>query len=143
MLNIDSEFKSLIPPLTKDEYAQLEQNLIRDGMREPIVVWNETIIDGHNRYEIAQKHGLDFNLEKISFHDCDSAKEWIVRNQFGRRNLSPYIRAQLALKLKPIISAKAKENQSCGQGGVLLSQNSVEARIDTQKELARRCSPAV
>ena len=137
MLNIDSEFKSLIPPLTADEYEQLEQNLLRDGVRDPIVVWDETIIDGHNRYELAQKHGLAFNLANMTFCNRDAAKEWIVRNQFGRRNLSPYIRAQLALKLKPIISIKAKENKACGQGGVLLPQNSVEAKIDTQKELAR------
>ncbi len=36
-------------------------------------------------------------------------------------------------------AAKAKKNQACGQGGVLLSQNSVKAieKIDTQKELAK------
>jgi hypothetical protein len=44
-------------------------------------------------------------------------------------------RARLALELKPIIAEKAKENQRGGQGGVLLSQKSVEAK-DTQKELA-------
>ena len=49
------------------------------------------------------------------------------------------IRGELALKRKHIIAAKARENQACGQGGVLLSQNSVKAseKIDTQKELAK------
>ena len=97
----------------------------------------QTVVDGHNRVELAQKHNIPVTLKHFKFRDRDAVKEWIIRNQFGRRNLSSYNRAQLALKLKPIISAKAKENQSCGQGGVLLPQNSVKARIDTQKELAR------
>jgi len=137
MFNIDNEFKSLIPPLTAEEFEQLEKNVLREGIRDPIVVWDGTVVDGHNRVELAQKHNIPVTLKHFKFRDRDAAKEWIIRNQFGRRNLSSYNRAQLALKLKPIISAKAKENQSCGQGGVLLPQNSVKARIDTQKELAR------
>ena len=49
------------------------------------------------------------------------------------------IRGELALKRKHIIAAKAKKNQACGQGGVLLCQNSDKAseKIDTKKELAK------
>lgn len=36
---------------------------------------------------------------------------WIIKNQFGRRNLTTYDRSLLALKLKPLIAAKAKVNQ--------------------------------
>ena len=48
-------------------------------------------------------------------------------------------RGELALKRKHIIAAKAKKNQACGQGGVLLCQNSDKAseKIDTKKELAK------
>ena len=37
--------------------------------------------------------------------------EWIILNQFGRRNLTAFQRGELALRLKPIIQAKAKERQ--------------------------------
>ena len=36
---IDPEFKELIPPLTDDEFKQLEANLLRDGCKEPLTVW--------------------------------------------------------------------------------------------------------
>ena len=49
VLEIDPEFKTLIRPLRKDEYLQLEVNLAVDGCREPIITWNNIIIDGHNR----------------------------------------------------------------------------------------------
>ena len=140
---VDEEFKSLIPPLSPDEYSQLEENIVRDGIRDPLVVWHvpngdDILIDGHNRFEISIKHaGIPFQIKRMDFLDRDTAKQWIILNQFGRRNLSAYDHSVLVLKLKPLIAKKAKENQRGGQGGVLLSQKSAEAKpIDTRKELA-------
>ena len=87
-LMIDREFQSLIRPLYKNEYLQLEANLIIDGCREPIVVWNGIIIDGHNRYRICQEHEIPFPVEEKSFDCREEAIAWICANQLGRRNLS-------------------------------------------------------
>lgn len=54
-LKTDEEFKHLIRPLRQREYTQLEQNILSDGCRDPIVVWNDVIVDGHNRYEICMR----------------------------------------------------------------------------------------
>lgn len=132
---MEIRFKNIIPALSLDEYNQLEKNILNDGIREPLVVWDGTLIDGHNRYSIAKKHNLDYSTVNIDFPDDNAAKEWIILNQFGRRNINGFQRSELAIELKPIIAARAKENQRGGQGGVLLSQKSVEAK-DTQKELA-------
>ena len=83
-LIIDSEFKDLIPPLSDEEFKQLEKNLLRDGIREPLTVWQGILIDGHNRYEIAQAHGLEFKTVEMQFDSRDDVKLWIVKNQFGR-----------------------------------------------------------
>ncbi len=133
---IDNEFKKLIPPLTPDEFKQLEENIISEGIRDNLIIWNNILIDGHNRYEIAQKHGIKFNIIEKNFSNREDVKIWIIKNQFGRRNISAYDRSRLALQLEPLIAGKAKERQKGGQGGILLSQKSVEAKIDTQKELA-------
>jgi len=132
---MDTRFKHIIPPLSADEYAQLEKNILQDGIREPLVVWGDTLIDGHNRLSIAQKHGLEYKTVSMDFGDDKAAKEWIILNQFGRRNINNYQRSVLALELKPIIAEKAKERQRGGQGGVLLPQISAKA-TDTRKELA-------
>lgn len=110
-LIIDSEFKDLIPPLSDEEFKQLEKNLLRDGIQDPLKVWNNTLIDGHNRYLIANRHGLHFTTVDMQFASRDDVKIWIVKNQFGRRDLTTYERSVIALKLKPVIAAKAKENQ--------------------------------
>ena len=107
MIQIDQEFKDLIPALTEEEYKQLEANILSEGIRDSLLVWNGILIDGHNRYEIATKYGLSYDVQEMEFADRAEAERWIILNQFGRRNLSKYDRSELALKLKPIITAKA------------------------------------
>ena len=137
---IDEEFKSLIPPLSDDEFRQLEANCVRDGIRDPLVVWpqddgNDILVDGHNRFRISAMHsGIRFDIKRMGFKSRDEVKQWIILNQFGRRNLSAYDRSVLALKLKPMIAEKAKENERLGGKG---SQKSVNHKTDTQKELAK------
>ena len=56
-LKIDPEFQSQIPPLTDDEFKQLEENILKEGkLLSPLIVWGNTLVDGHNRYEIVQEH---------------------------------------------------------------------------------------
>jgi N6-adenosine-specific RNA methylase IME4 len=133
-LKIDVEFKKLIPKLTDDEFNQLEKNILDDGIRDKIIIWQDTIIDGHNRYKLAQKHNLDFETDEMDFDDRNDVKIWIIKNQFGRRNISNYDRSRLVLELEPLISAKAKEKQRDAGGAV--HQKSDKAVIDTKKELA-------
>lgn len=85
---IDPEFKKLIPPLTTDEYAGLEKSIIEEGCRDPLVVWGNTIIDGHNRYEICRRHNINFEFIIKRFPSLQDAKEWIINNQLSRRNLT-------------------------------------------------------
>ncbi len=137
-LKIDAEFKALIPPLTSDEFQQLEENVLRDGIQDPLKVWKDTLVDGHNRYEIAQRHGLNFTTTELQFGSRDDVIIWIIKNQFGRRNLSAYDRSLLALKLKPFIAAKAKENLVTHTAeGYQRCQKSDNAVVDTKKEIAK------
>ena len=87
-LQIDDEFKHLIRPLKRKEFLQLEQNLLADGCRDPIVVWNDVIVDGHNRYEICTRHGIPFYTKDMEFECREAAIAWICANQLGRRNIT-------------------------------------------------------
>lgn len=89
-LIVDPEFRDKVPPLTETEFKTLEANIVKDGkVLMPIMVWNETIIDGHNRYSIVQKYpAIPFKVEEIDFADRYEAIVWICRNQLGRRNLT-------------------------------------------------------
>lgn len=87
-MTINDSFKKLIPPLTPDEYVQLEANCLADGIRDPLVVWQGVLIDGHNRLAIANKHGLDYTVVEKEFEDENGVIDWMCANQLGRRNIS-------------------------------------------------------
>lgn len=135
-LKINQEFKKLIPPLLDEEFKQLEKNCIKEGIRDAILLWNDFIIDGHNRYEIAKKNNLDFKTIEKDFKDENQVKEWMILNQFGRRNLSNYQRSVLALQLENVFREKAKENQGLRTD---IPQKSAESLkpIETRQELAK------
>ena len=110
-LIIDNEFKNLIPLLDEKERLQLEENILRDGIQDPLKTWNGIIVDGHNRYTLAQKHGLTFETIEMDFADRSEAKIWILKNQLGRRNLIAPVRIKLALLVETEIAQKAKARQ--------------------------------
>lgn len=95
VLEIDQEFKTLIRPLKKDEYLQLEVNLTIDGCREPIITWNNIIIDGHNRYEICNRLRIPYAVREMPFESREEVIIWICSNQLGRRNISEETRRYL------------------------------------------------
>jgi len=138
-MQIKQEFKDLIPPLTKEEFKQLENNCMSEGIREKILTWNGFIIDGHNRFEIATRWDLDYETESKHFDDEEAVKEWMILNQFGRRNLSNYQRSVLALELEDVFSKKAKENISIENKNRSTDLAKLPKReaVDTRKELSK------
>ena len=94
-LIIDEEFRTLIRPLRRDEYQQLEINLSVDGCRDPIITWNRIIIDGHNRYEICNRRHIPYAVTEMKFDSREDAVIWICTNQLGRRNITEETRKYL------------------------------------------------
>ena len=90
-LRIDPEFKAQIPPLTQEERRQLEENILAEGeLLAPILVWNGTIVDGHNRYEILQSHPeIPCSVRDLELETREEVLVWICKHQLGRRKLTP------------------------------------------------------
>ena len=114
-ITIDNEFRTLIPPLTAEEFSQLEANCIENGIQDSLKTWNGILVDGHNRHMIAEKHGLEYKTEEMEFSSRDDVKLWIIKNQLGRRNLDKWQRFDLAKSLDAIESAKARERMLSGK----------------------------
>ena len=106
---IDPELKSIMSELAKDEKDTLEKSLLQDGYKgPPIVVWEDTIIDGHNRYELCRKHNIPFEVQEMRFDSKDEVIQWMIRAQIGRRNLSKAQRCALVRRFRPIYEKEAK-----------------------------------
>ena len=92
---VDPQFYRLIPPLTKDEFEQLEKNILSEGCLDPICVWKGLILDGHNRFTICMKYSISYQTREIHLGSRQEAIAWICANQLGRRNISAETRRYL------------------------------------------------
>jgi len=142
MPNIDPEFQALIPPLSAEEYAQLEADIVKEGRcRDTIKIWDNLIIDGHHRWEIALKHKLNYQLEDMWFlQDREEAILWIINNQLGRRNISKSARIELSKKKNANLKEQGKTNQATAGGDKkslsMISSKAVNP-VDTRKAVAK------
>lgn len=142
VLQIDPEFESKIPPLTEDEYQQLAENIISEGVvLMPLIVWNGTIVDGHNRYKIVQEHPeIIFTVHEKDFDNRYEALVWICNNQLGRRNLTPIQKKMLvgdryeAEKMAHGGDRKSEEAKSSGQNDHLKSASEGATRRRISEE---------
>ena len=122
-IKIKKEFKELIEPLKAVEYKQLEENILKEGIREPILTWDGFIVDGHNRFEIAKEYNLVYTVKeldkkKLGLFSKKEVKDYIIDNQLGRRNISDFSKYMLIRteKEKLLIEGKEKQKETLKQG---------------------------
>jgi len=120
---IDQEFKNLLPVLPAETFALLEESLLEHGCMHPLTLWNDILIDGHNRYEIATRHSIPFAVVSKEFASRDDVIIWIIKTQVERRNLTPkqlsYYRG-MHYKAEKRLVTNAKGNN---QHNVVVDQN--------------------
>ncbi len=110
---INDELRAFVDPLTDIEYAALERSLQAEGCRDALVLWRDTLIDGHNRYEICQKHGIPFRtVHNNNFASIEDVMLWMNDNHLARRSVSDFQRGVLALKKKEIVTARMAEKMA-------------------------------
>ena len=146
------ELAGLLPPLTEEQLAALEADILQNGCYSPVIVNEElVIVDGHNRQALCEKHGIPYQMMVFHFDDTLEAMQWAVDTQKARRNLDMWELGKIALKLKPEVEARARARQSEAGGdqkseaAKSLSLNSDEAisdapvssaQTDTRQKLA-------
>jgi hypothetical protein len=109
-IKINEVLRAYIEPLTESEYVALERSILVEGCRDALVLWEDVLVDGHNRYQICQQHGIPFKVtENTSFRSLDDVKLWMIDNNLGRRSISDYQRGVLALRKKEIVAARVAD----------------------------------
>ncbi len=144
-LKINPELRDFIPPLSGEEKKQLENSLLKYGYKgAPIYIWHDCIVDGHNRYELCQKHNIEYPVEDLLLGDDATiidVMEWMINTQLGRRNLPPQQRIAVVKKFEKKIQEQAKENMSIGgssdKKGSPNGEPLIEKKIHTDKEIAK------
>jgi hypothetical protein len=133
---ISPAFAELLPPLTDEQYTALEVDILHNGCYSPVIVDEDmTIVDGHHRYEICEKHGIPYQMAVFAFENDLEAQRWALNTQKARRNLSTWELGQIVLKLKPELEAKAKETQG-ERTDLYLNSDKGDSGHDTTQILA-------
>lgn len=135
-LKINPLFEKACPPLTADEFKGLEDLILADGeIIQPILIWDGTIIDGHNRYAIAKKHNIGFETEEIGFESETEALLWIKENAINQRNLTPFAKFEMMKEVIEILEKEGKKKQVTRYKNRAKEE---EAGHDTAKEIASK-----
>lgn len=107
-ITISDELRPYIDPLTASEYAALERSILAEGCRDALVLWDDVLIDGHNRYAICSQHGIEFTtVQKDGFATIEDVMLWMIDNHLARRSVSDFQRGMLALRKKAILTGRA------------------------------------
>ncbi len=110
---VKEELKAYIDPLTADEHDALERSILAEGCRDALVLWNDVLVDGHNRYGICQKHDLPFQtVQNTRFQSMDDVHLWMIEQHLGRRSVSDFQRGVLALRKRDILAERHRADQA-------------------------------
>lgn len=144
-LQINPKFEQIIPPLTADEFAQLEENILKLGkITDPIQVWNGVIIDGHHRHKILKKHPeIEYSTMEMPFECEAEAIAWICCAQLGRRNINEMHRDYLLGKRYSAEKEfrggdrKSEPQKSKAQNEPLISTHVTAERIAQENNISK------
>jgi ParB-like chromosome segregation protein Spo0J len=134
------DIRTLIPPLSTMEYAQLEDSIREHGLLNAVQTGyvnnhGTFVLDGHNRRAICEKLGVEclYTEHPVTFESLEMAKVWTIDHQLGRRNVTNFVRGELVLKKKELVQAEALKRQSTG--GTQHMQNSAGAVAGATRDI--------
>ena len=110
-LKINEKFRSVAPPLSENEIRLLREDILANGCRDPLIVWDGVIVDGHHRYKVCRENNIPFLVMEMEFKDENEALVWIAKNQLGRRNLNSFQRCELVLPLESALTVEAEKRR--------------------------------
>lgn len=108
-LIIDPELRDAMTHLRESEMESLTRQIISEGCRDPLVVWNGVIVDGHNRYSICHEYNIPFEYVEMDFGSKEKAKLWMADNQLSRRNMNVFQKCEVIVPLEEPIKAQLEE----------------------------------
>lgn len=93
-LKVCEKFKRLVQPITGDELYRLEKE-VSQSCDAKILVYNDTIVDGYEKYDFAVKFGVPIKLISIPAYSFNEAVVWLCRTQLRRIDLTLMMRKYL------------------------------------------------
>jgi len=105
-------YVELYPPMRSDEFERLKEDIRINGVKHPIVVYNNLILDGRNRYNACKELGVVCPVTE--WDNNGSLLDYVISANSQRRDLTASQKAAVALLIKPLFAKEFKEHQRLG-----------------------------
>src|SRR5690606_28925468 len=108
-------FADDFPLMEGEEFADLVQDVKKNGLREPILLTHDgrTLVDGRNRYRACEAAGVDPVFERLGSHYTEPMiLDLIASKNLARRQLNAGQRAFLGLRYLERYDAATKEREA-------------------------------
>jgi len=92
-------FANIFPLMEGKEFDDLVEDIKRHGQLEPIVVHENKILDGRNRFRACKKAGIAPKIEKWIKQPGSTEMSYIVSQNLHRRHLNDGQRAMIAVDI--------------------------------------------
>src|SRR5262249_36087714 len=126
------ELANEFPLLEGEELDDLAKDIKNNGLREQIVLLDDKILDGRNRYNACKQIGYEFKQD--DFVPLDPEKDdpvlFVIAKNIRRRHLSPGQRAALVHEFEKRLKAAERERKKTRQYTGSLSDGT-DSRIPT------------
>jgi ParB-like chromosome segregation protein Spo0J len=116
----------LLPMMSEPEWEYFKEDISKNGVRVPVVVYQDQIIDGRNRWKACQE--LKIKCPAVKWHGPGSVLDYIVSCNIARRHLTTSQRAALATEALPLYEAEAKEREKMGRAKLPYPEKAGRAR---------------
>lgn len=103
----------LFPMMNGAEYEALREDIRQNGQREPIVLYEEAVIDGRNRLRACEELGI--NPETRIWDGNGSAIAFVISMNLQRRHLTSSQRAACAVSAMPHLKEEAEKRLQEGR----------------------------
>lgn len=103
------EYANLFPMMQPDELEDLVADVKRNGLIEPIVLYEDKILDGRNRFLACGEAGVKPHYE---YYKGDEPVSYVISKNLHRRHLNKSQWAGVAWKAKIMLAEEAKKRQA-------------------------------
>ncbi len=90
---LNRRFADLLPPPADGTRRLTEENLVRDGCREPLIVWRREnlriLLIGYDLFPFLKLHRVPFRIIEKSFASFEAASKFVVQYYLERNRLTP------------------------------------------------------
>ena len=106
------EIADLFPLIEGDEFKLLCGDIEKEGLNHPVILLDDKILDGRNRYRACVKVGIEPRYEKFEGED---PLAFVLSENLHRRHLTASQRAALAAEVANMTQSDAGQQYGRGQ----------------------------